>query len=207
MRDQLLNHAPWYEASRIVVIPVAISERYQFQAKAFNKEAPRILQVGTADNKNVPRLIAALTGTKCVLDIVGSPRPEYFALLEESGLQYSYSTGLHIEQMIEKYCQADIVSFASTYEGFGMPILEAQASGRPVVTSNIGSMPEVAGRGALLVNPYNVQEIRQAVFRICEDPFLREELVAEGLGNVSRFNGAAIARQYADLYRRVAGEV
>jgi glycosyltransferase involved in cell wall biosynthesis len=97
-----------------------------------------------------------------------------------------------------------MVVFASLYEGFGLPILEAQAMGRPVITSNFGAMKEAAGEGALLVDPYSVEAIQEAILRITREPALREDLIAKGLRNVERFRAEAVARQYAGIYRRMA---
>lgn len=94
-----------------------------------------------------------------------------------------------------------MVVFASLYEGFGLPILEAQAMGRPVITSNFGAMKEAAGEGALFVDPYSVESIRAAILRIKNEPRLREELVRKGLENVERFRPVAIAERYAEIYR------
>ena len=93
--------------------------------------------------------------------------------------------------------------FASTYEGFGLPILEAQATGRPVVTSNLGSMPEAAGDGALMVDPFSVEAIRAAVTSIMARSDLRSSLIERGLANVRRFQPREIAQQYARIYERV----
>ena len=105
------------------------------------------------------------------------------------------------EELVAAYRRCDMVVFASLYEGFGMPILEAQAMGRPVITSNVGAMKEAAGDGALLVDPYSVEEIRAAILRIKREPTLREDLIAKGLRNAEKFRGAAIAERYAGLYR------
>ena len=75
--------------------------------------------------------------------------------------------------------------------------------GRPVITSNFGAMKEAAGEGALLVDPYSVDEIRAAILRLKNTPGLREELVRKGLENAERFRGAAVAERYAEIYRRL----
>jgi glycosyltransferase involved in cell wall biosynthesis len=100
---------------------------------------------------------------------------------------------------------ADIIALASSYEGFGMPILEGQAVGRPVITSNILSMPEVAGNAACLVDPYDPSSIRQGILKIIQDAAYRDELVRKGFANVKRFDPQVIALQYLDLYKKVAG--
>ena len=85
-----------------------------------------------------------------------------------------------------------------------MPILEAQAIGRPVITSNFGAMKEAAGDGALLVDPYSVEAIREAVLRITREPALREDLIAKGLRNAAKFSADAVALKYAQIYKNLA---
>jgi glycosyltransferase involved in cell wall biosynthesis len=84
--------------------------------------------------------------------------------------------------------------FPSLYEGFGLPVLEAQACGCPVITSTTSSLPEIAGNGALLVDPRDAMAIAAAMERVTSDPVLRENLVERGLANVSRFSWTACAR-------------
>ncbi len=163
------------DPDKIVVVPVAISEPFKRKDKPFNKLTPRILQIGTAPNKNIERLIEALKGMECVLIIVGNGIiSEYEDKIQESGIHCSYLSGLSNEEMRNQYQLADIVVLPSTYEGFGMPILEAQAVGRPVLTANISSMPEVAGDAACLVDPYQVQEIRKGIKKIISDDGIQE---------------------------------
>ena len=105
----------------------------------------------------------------------------YVDKLKEYGIPYSYLSGISDEEMIRQYQLADIIVLPSTYEGFGMPILEAQAVGRPVLTANISSMPEVAGDAACLVDPYNVMEIRDGILRIISDDEYRRGLSNQGI--------------------------
>jgi glycosyltransferase involved in cell wall biosynthesis len=186
-----------------IVIPVAISPEFQFKAKKFNKLKPILLQVGTAANKNLPRLIEAIRGISCTLNIVGKRIPEYEALLIKYEIDYIYESGLTNAEMISRYENADIVTLVSTYEGFGMPILEAQAVGRAVISSNVYSMPEVAGNTALLVDPENTQAVREGILRLIHDDQYREERIKLGLENVKRFDPDLIAAMYYDLYREV----
>jgi len=106
--------------------------------------------------------------------------------------------------MLQAYHQADLVVFISLAEGFGMPIIEAQAIGRPVIVSNLSPMKEVAGVGALTVDPSNVSAIRSAIRQIVEDEMVRHRTIAAGLQNAKRFSAKAVAGQYAQLYQRVA---
>jgi len=203
-KEEILKYKKNYRPERIVVIPVAISNKFKRKDKPFKKEKPVILQVGAAHNKNIPRLIEALKGINCELHIVGKQNEEYEALLKQANIDYVYQWGLTDEEMIKKYEEADMLAFVSTYEGFGMPILEANAVGRPVVTANILSMPEVAGNAACLVDPYDVAAIRQGITKVINDDDYRNTLIQKGFENIKRFDPALIANEYLALYKRVA---
>jgi glycosyltransferase involved in cell wall biosynthesis len=92
------------------------------------------------------------------------------------------------EDLINLYNSADIYLYPSLFEGFGLPILEAQACGCPVITSNVTSMPEVSGGGALLVNPLKKEKIMSAILTILEDPILREQLINIGKQNIRNYS-------------------
>lgn len=203
-------------ADKVVVVPDCVFEEFAYDPKPFKEEAPVVLQVGTKWNKNAERVMEAVAGTGCCLEIVGRLSEEQRAKAAGSGVSvkqcFSDSAGVAVcelgrltdEGLVEAYRRCDMVVFASLYEGFGLPILEAQATGRPVITSNFGAMREAAGEGALLVDPYSVDEIRAGILRIKRDPELREELVRKGRENVERFRPEAVARQYAEIYRSLA---
>jgi len=98
----------------------------------------------------------------------------------------------------EKCClfsNASLFLFPSYYEGFGMPILEAQAVGVPVITSNISSMSEVAGDSALLVSPKNPEQIAKAVYKLVDDKAARDKLIELGYENVKRFSWEKCAKE------------
>lgn len=86
------------------------------------------------------------------------------------------------------YKKSTALIFPTLYEGFGLPVLEAQSLGIPVLTSNNSSLPETAGYGALLVNPYNARSIYNGLKIISQQPSLRKKLVKEGYANLSRFS-------------------
>jgi glycosyltransferase involved in cell wall biosynthesis len=202
-KRQLLRHVRVSEG-KIVVIPDAVSPVFRPSPQEFREERPTILHVGTTVNKNLQRLIEALRGIPCRLKVVGVLDEQLRAQLASAEISYESATNLDEAAMYRAYCDADLVSFTSTYEGFGMPIIEAQWVERPVVTSNCSSMPEVAGKGACLVDPFDVQSIRQGVLRVIRDPQYRTELVEEGRRNRKKFSLEQVARQYIELYERVA---
>ena len=205
-------------AEKVVVVPDCVGSEFGYDPKPFNEESPIVLQVGTKWNKNVERVMEALRGTGCRLEVVGTiQRDQEIKRLRdeetkglrgqepESAAAAACELGrLTDAELVEAYRRCDFVVFTSMYEGFGLPVLEAQATGRPVITSNISAMPEAAGEGALLVDPYSVEAIRAAVLRIKNEPALRTELVRKGLENVGRFRAAAVAERYAEIYRSFA---
>jgi glycosyltransferase involved in cell wall biosynthesis len=97
---------------------------------------------------------------------------------------------------------AEVFLFPGFYEGFGLPILEAQGFGVPVVTSNISSMPEVAGFSAILVNPGDSSEIAEAVYQLISDKSLRNDIINKGLENVKRFSWEKCSKEIGDLLKR-----
>lgn len=191
---------------KVVVVPVAISEAFTRRDKEFNGSNPRILHIGTAPNKNLLRHIEALKDLECTLVIIGVINEQCMKLLQEYRIRFENYVDLQHHEVVAQYEESDLILFASTHEGFGMPILEAQAVGRPVVTSKVSSMPEVAGDAALLVNPLDVAEIRTAVVRLLSDSNFRVDLVSKGFENVKRFDGQAIANLYLRIYEEVWGK-
>lgn len=190
-------------AERAVVIPNCVRDEFQPHARPFFDAAPVVLQVGTSPNKNVERVAAALVGTPCRLDVVGVLSEAQRQAIDRLGVPVRERGLVSDTDLVDAYREADLVVFASLYEGFGLPILEAQATGRPVVTSDRCSMPEAAGAGALLVNPESVEAIRHAIEQIVESQSLRERLVGAGFENVRRYRPESVARQYEAVYDRV----
>ena len=202
-RDEIVS-TTGCDPARIRVIENPLRDEFVFDgSRQFNKACPTILQVGTTVNKNIPNLIRALQGIKCRLVIVGTIDNTILDELKRHAIDYENKRDLDDHQLLEEYRNSDIVAFASTYEGFGLPIIEAQAVGRAVITSNVSPMKEVAGDAALLVDPHDVANIREAVAKIISDDKERNAMIERGLENVKRFEPRAVAARYADLYREV----
>jgi glycosyltransferase involved in cell wall biosynthesis len=189
--------------SKVRVIPVAVSDAFQRVDRPFKKEQPRILQVGTAENKNLPRLIRSLERLPCTLAIIGPINADCQELIRAHGIKVENYINLPHNEVVRQYEIADIVAFPSTYEGFGMPIVEGNVVGRAVLTSNVSSMPEVAGDAACLVDPLSVESIRKGIDRIISDIAYRQMLLQNGYENAKRFRADTIAEQYFDAYREV----
>ncbi len=185
---------------KIKIIPNCVSDDFKYTPLPINKK-PIILHIGTKVNKNLEGLILAAKDINCKLLIIGKLNDKQKQLLEKNKLDYINRVNISTEEMIKAYQQSDILFFASFYEGFGLPILEAQAIGRPIITSNISPMKEVAADGALLINPYSVQEIKNAIIELITNKTLVNSLIDKGLKNVQKYKAKNIAQEYIQLYR------
>ena len=202
-REEVLNLVLVPE-HKIRVIPNFVDPQFQRNDRPFNEEWPRILHVGTTANKNLRNVITALREVRCVLVIVGILAQEDLRALQDQKIRYENHVGVDFATMVGLYEQADLISFPSTYEGFGMPILEGQAVGRPVLTSDREPMCSVAGAGgAMLVDPDSVEALRHGFLRLIGDANLRARLVAAGCDNSRRYTLEAVAGQYLELYREI----
>jgi glycosyltransferase involved in cell wall biosynthesis len=201
-KSEILKHCS-IDPNKIRVIHVAISPDFHHQPKRFDSARPKFLHIGMAPNKNLGRVIEAVEGLPLKMIIVGKLSETYWTKLQQHRIDYENHFDLSNEALQALYAEADALLFASTYEGFGMPILEAQATGRPVITSHLLSMPEVAGDAACFVDPFDVQSIRAGVQKVTHDAAYRNDLIQKGLENVKRFDPETIARKYAALYEEI----
>lgn len=110
------------------------------------------------------------------------------------------------DDMSAVYSGASVFAYPSLYEGFGLPILEAMSCGAPVITSNVSSMPEVAGDAARLVTPTDTEEIGEALRALLVDEGLRKNMSQKGLERAAMFSWERCARETLALYRKVVGE-
>lgn len=170
-----------------------------------------ILYVGSLEpRKNIATLIEAYESlrhrnpqlkTKLIL-IGGENR-----LFAKARLKISeYDNDIHFkgfvgdEKLRDYYRKATVVAYPSLYEGFGLPPLEAMASGTPVVTSNTSSLPEVVGDAALMVSPFDASQLAEALEKVLSNSALRQKMVASGYKQVKKFNWYRVARNILGVY-------
>jgi len=191
------------EENKITVIGHPLTVDVLPHEKKFDVEKPRILQVGTAPNKNLSNLIAALRDIPCKLVIIGPIDEEIQIALQGNDIDFENRRGLSDAEIQQEYINCDLVVFCSLSEGFGLPIIEAQAMTVPVITSDRSPMKEVAGEGAMLVNPDDPASIRIGIKEVVQNEELRRTLVENGEKNIRRFSVDEIARQYEDIYKLI----
>ena len=168
-----------FPADRIEVIPSVISPAYTRRDTPPEGDIPVILHIGLADNKNLDGHAKALEGMQAHLRIIGEPSDAQHTMLK------------------------DLLLFCSTLEGYGMPIIEAQTVGVPVVTSDRQPMRDTAGGAAELANPDDAGHIRKAVQRVLDDPQRRQDLIGRGHHNAAACSASASAAAHAELYSRI----
>jgi glycosyltransferase involved in cell wall biosynthesis len=188
---------------KVHIIPNPVDISFTYSPKEFNSKKPIILHIGTLERKNLERTIEALDGIDCHLRIIGELKEQTRKLLKKHQIEYSNDMNLTHDEIVTEYRKADIINFPSLFEGFGMPIIEGQATGRIVITSNLSPMKEVAGNGAILVDPYSVKDIRNAYLSVIKNENIRENLISEGLKNIENYKIKKVAWQYTNLYKNL----
>lgn len=201
---------------RIVVVTEGVSLRFQPlpEQPPKTREAPRtILWVGRSDPyKNLSSLIRAFARIReqirldVRLKLVGpldARYPEADHLIRQLGVASHVDRVGYLadDALVRAYQQADVFVLPSLYEGFGLPVLEAMACGVPVVCSNKGSLPEVAGSAAIFVQPTDIVGLGEAIKRVLLDSRAARDMRRRGLERVRAFTWTHTARQTLDAYR------
>ena len=211
-------------AERITVIHHAIDDRFasepqeadiQRTRERYQLDGPFALYVGNIKpHKNLERLIDAFHLVRregferLKLLIIGDEISKYPRLRRAVD---RYKLHKHVrfqgfvgdETLAALYRLATVFVFPSLYEGFGLPPLEAMASGTPVVASNTSSLPEVLGDAAVLVDPYSAQSIASGIQQVLDDPVLRETLRTRGLERARGYSWETSVQRTLDVYRDV----
>jgi len=133
----------------------------------------------------------------------GWNNPEVMELLNKIGDDAKYMGYIQTKDLAYIYNLANLFIYPSLYEGFGLPPLEAMASGCPVVVSNVASLPEVCGDAAYYVNPYDVESIADGIYKVVSDKELRENLVQKGLERAKLFSWEKSAREHLKVFEEV----
>jgi glycosyltransferase involved in cell wall biosynthesis len=192
-----------------------ILERYQIRY-------PFLLYAGSIrPQKNIPRLIEAFAVVRQKLEDHGGYKDLRLIIIGDDISRYPNVRRAVIQSRVEHCVRflgfipldtlrvfhelATAFVFPSLYEGFGLPPLEAMASGTPVIASEVSSLPEVVGGAAMLVNPENVFDIARGITEVLLNVELRQELITKGRRQAARFSWARTAREVLAVYEEAAG--
>ncbi len=213
------------DPQKITVIPNGIDRQFTVKPSAeeiaivqerYQLKSPFLLYVGNVKpHKNLERLIDAFfqlrkDGLKTLtLLIIGDEITKYTTLRRTV---HRYQLHKHVrflgfvpsDTLSILYRLADAFVFPSLYEGFGLPPLEAMASGAPVVTSNVSSLPEVVGNAARLVDPYDVASISEGIQTVLEDQVYREKLIENGIERAKFYWWERSAVKVKQIYDELA---
>lgn len=199
-KDELSRHHISTRKVQVIYDPVTL---YNIPKEFKPHLKTKILHVGTKPNKNLLRVIKSLEGLDCELTIVGQLSNEIETLLASSNIDYNNKVGISEEELAKEYASADIVSFPSLYEGFGMPIVEGQLCDCAVLTSNIPPMTEVGLESALYVDPTSIDSIRKGFKLLINNKQMRQQLIEKGKINAKRFSPENISNYYLELYKNI----
>lgn len=212
-------------APQVVTVPIAADARFApgsvEAVERFRRQrglpARFALFVGTLEpRKNLVRLVDAYAACRrrladeLPLVIAGSRGwyyDEIFARVSAHGLQdvILFPGFVPADELPGWYQSADVFVYPSVYEGFGLPVLEAMASGTAVITSNTSSLPEVAGDAAILVDPRDVEALADALVRVLNDRDLRQAMGAAGVRQAAKFSWQRCAEETVAVYRAALG--
>lgn len=203
-------------ADKIVVTPIAASEAFcVLREDTLQKVRDRydlpdryILTIGGSEwRKNVERLLKVHQKYFCgdyeLVVIGGAWRGYDLAAKYKEAAGVRFLSNLTEEDLVAIYNMADLFVFPSLYEGFGIPLLEAMACETPVVTSNVTSMPEVAGNAALYFDPLNEEDMAEKMEQVLHDESLREQLVAAGRERVRQYSWQRCAEATMAVYEEI----
>ena len=189
-------------------------EAIQRVCQNFSLPREYLLFVGSLEpRKNLPLIIQAMQRCKMDIPLVlagweGWGDKTWMETIRGAGLEERIIFTGYVDDEILAclYSGATALVYPSLYEGFGLPILEAMACGCPVICSKVASMPEVAGDAALLVDPFDAEDLAAAVDKIAGDQAIRQHLIVKGFARASVFTWKQTAEQTRDVFRRVAEE-
>ena len=223
VKNEILDIFPVSEG-KVMVTHLGVDEAFHPRSEIETRDTLRqfnlsyrgfVLSVGTLEpRKNLERLLSAYAA------LPEDIRRDYPLVLAGGGGWNDSDLQRQIQQMerqgqvirtgylpraqiLDLYASAAVFAYPSIYEGFGLPVLEGFASGTPVLTSNVTSMPEVSEGAALEVNPLSVDEIRHGLFSLLDDSALRSRHMQLGLERVQAFTWAKCAEQTMAVYKQL----
>jgi len=218
-RADIVTHLRIDVASKVKPVYCGVSDRFRPAPRppATDPARPRtLLYVGRADPyKNLAAVIRALPDIRrrcpfpVTLTVAGSPDPRYPEAQDLAATlnvqdDVRWTGYLSDDALMSAYHKADLLVHPSLYEGFGLQVVEAMASGLPVVCSNAGSLPEVVGDAAITVDPYDSAALAHSVIDVLANAALMDRMSEQGVRRAAQFTWARTAAETLAIYRGLA---
>ncbi len=203
-----------YQSVSPVFFESTNDEQRQQIAKKYRLPEKFILTVGTIElRKNIMNLLMGIVSEeiKIPLVVVGKPtnykiRVKSYIEENQDRLQVVFLTGISDPELAALYQLAEVLVYPSFFEGFGLPVAEAQASGCPVITSNTSSLPEAGGDAAIYIDPEKPEEIGRALATLLADQDMRDSMISKGIINAQRFVFENFALKMKELYNTILND-
>ena len=190
-----------YKINNSEVIPVPLVDNLLFRIN--NNKKKNVLIIGTSEHKNIKNMIIGVKDLDINLTIIGELSQELKSFCKSNKIFYKNLIDIKNFKMRKVLAQNDILLMTSKYEGFGMPIIEAQASGMAVITSNLEPMKTVVGKNGLVVNPNKPIEIKKIVKKLLYNKNYFLKILRKGKFNSSKYSSNLINKYYIKLYYKL----
>lgn len=184
----------------LIVIHNSVDQNIKTTPRNPIKDYFEVLIIGTKKNKNIERMLHALSLFNCRVTIIGKLTNDQKKLIKDLGVNVINKYNLSDEGLRQEYYKADLVMFVSLFEGFGMPVLEANKAGRPIICSNIPVLKEVGKDAALYVDPYDIKSIENGIKKLLSDEYLQAELVQNGIVNAKNHEISQLIWKWEKIY-------
>ena len=198
-----------YQSINPIYFEKGTSEELKSVKEKYTLPAEFMLTVGTIEaRKNLKSILRAmeLLDEPIPLVVVGK-KTKYMEtfqpLIHKFENKIIFLHQVNDEDLSRIYQMAKLMLYPSVFEGFGLPVVEAQASGCPVLTSNVSSMPEAGGDGAHYIHPQNYIQMKEGIARLLQDENYRNELIIKGTANALRFTPETYAKQLMTIYNKL----
>ena len=191
---------PFLSDTKVIRIDNPITMNLTRDKDSIERSSNEVLFIGTKANKNLNRCFQALEGLNVHISIVGSLSKDQWKLIEDLKLDVQVYININDDELSRLYRKSTLLSFVSLYEGFGLPLIEAQHHSTAVLTSSIEPFLSVSGNSCHHVDPLSIASIRNGYIRLLDSADYRQSLVDRGLANIKRFSADIFIEKHLELY-------
>jgi glycosyltransferase involved in cell wall biosynthesis len=202
-----IHQLPFLRNSKIFVLVNPVSPNFSKCTSEFPKNDKfTVLFIGTGKHKNIGIGIKIAMSLDCRIIVVGK-RTEDYEILENSKIKFDWFDNISENEIIKCYMRSHVLLFMSLHEGFGLPIIEANSLGIPVIASNIEPLLTVGGDSVFYSDPFDEIQIRFFLTTLMHDVEVYNDAVEKGRKNATRYSHSFVAIDYFKLYKLIFNEL